>query len=125
MGRIAIGVGGLDAATVMGGSPFALNMPHVVKINLKGKLQRPWVTAMDVILEVLRRLTVKGGVGRIMEYGGPGVKDLNVTERATITNMGAELGATTSIFPSDKRTRFYLSAVGRDSEWAELAADKG
>ena len=125
MGMIAIGVGGLDAATVMGGSPFALNMPHVVKINLKGKLQRPWVTAMDVILEVLRRLTVKGGVGKIMEYGGPGVKDLNVTERATITNMGAELGATTSIFPSDKRTRFYLSAVGRDSEWAELAADKG
>ncbi|MBI5102952.1 MAG: aconitate hydratase [Nitrospirae bacterium] len=125
MGMIAIGVGGLDAATVMGGSPFEVTMPQVVKINLKGKLNRPWVTAMDVILEVLRRLTVKGGVGRIMEYGGPGVKDLNVTERATITNMGAELGATTSVFPSDKRTRFYLAAVGREGQWTELAADKG
>jgi len=88
MAMIAIGVGGLDAATVMGGSPFEINMPKVVKINLTGKLQRPWVTAMDVILEVLRRLTVKGGVGKIMEYGGPGVKDLSVPERATITNMG-------------------------------------
>jgi aconitate hydratase len=125
MGMIAIGVGGLDAATVMGGSPFELNMPQVVKINLSGKLQRPWVTAMDVILEILRRLTVKGGVGKIMEYGGPGVKDLSVPERATITNMGAELGATTSIFPSDNRTRFYLSAVGRPSDWTELKADKG
>ncbi|MGC2064551.1 MAG: aconitate hydratase [Thermodesulfovibrionales bacterium] len=125
IGMIAIGVGGLDAATVMGGSPFELTMPQVVKINLKGKLQRPWVTAMDVILEILRRLTVKGGVGRIMEYGGPGVKDLNVTERATITNMGAELGATTSIFPSDRRTKFYLEAVGRPDDWTELQADKG
>ena len=125
MAMIAIGVGGLDAATVMGGSPFELNMPQVVKINLTGKLQRPWVTAMDVILEILRRLTVKGGVGKIMEYGGPGVKDLSVPERATITNMGAELGATTSIFPSDKRTQFYLSAVGRPSDWIELKADKG
>jgi aconitate hydratase len=125
MGMIAIGVGGLDAATVMGGAPFSLNMPHIVKMNLTGKLQRPWVTAMDVILEVLRRLTVKGGVGKIMEYGGPGVRDLNITERATITNMGAELGATTSVFPSDKRTRFYLSAVGRADDWAELSADKG
>ncbi|RPI36588.1 MAG: aconitate hydratase, partial [Nitrospiraceae bacterium] len=125
MGMIAIGVGGLDAATVMGGSPFELNMPQVVKINLSGKLQRPWVTAMDVILEILRRLTVKGGVGKIMEYGGPGVNDLSVPERATITNMGAELGATTSVFPSDKRTKFYLNAVGRPSEWAELKSDRG
>jgi aconitate hydratase len=125
MGMIAIGVGGLDAATVMGGSPFELNMPQVVKINLRGKLQRPWVTAMDVILEILRRLTVKGGVGKIMEYGGPGVNDLSVPERATITNMGAELGATTSVFPSDKRTKFYLTAVGRASEWTELKADRG
>jgi aconitate hydratase len=124
MGMIAIGVGGLDAATVMGGSAFALNMPKVVRINLTGTLQRPWVTAMDVILEILRRLTVKGGVGKIMEYSGPGVKDLNVTERATITNMGAELGATTSVFPSDERTRFYLTAVGRQGDWKELAADK-
>ena len=125
IGMIAIGVGGLDAATVMGGSAFELTMPQVVKINLKGKLQRPWVTAMDVILEILRRLTVKGGVGRIMEYGGPGVRDLNVTERATITNMGAELGATTSIFPSDRRTKFYLEAAGRPDAWVELVADKG
>ena len=124
MGMIAIGVGGLDAATVMGGSPFELTMPEVVKIHLTGKLNRPWATAMDVILEILRRLTVKGGVGKIMEYGGPGVKDLNVTERATITNMGAELGATTSVFPSDKRTGFYLAAVGRAGDWTELSADK-
>jgi aconitate hydratase len=124
MGMMAIGVGGLDAATVMGGSPFELNMPKVVRIHLTGKLPRPWVTAMDVILEILRRLTVKGGVGKIMEYGGPGVKDLNVTERATITNMGAELGATTSIFPSDERTKFYLAAVGREAEWRELSADE-
>ena len=122
---IAIGVGGLDAATVMGGSPFEVTMPKVVKIKLTGKLQRPWVTAMDVILEILRRLTVKGGVGKIFEYGGSGVKDLNVPERATITNMGAELGATTSIFPSDKRTKAYLAAVGRESEWVEIMADKG
>lgn len=125
MGMIAIGVGGLDAATVMGGSPFELTMPEVVKIHLTGKLNRPWATAMDVILEILGRLTVKGGVGKIMEYGGPGVKDLNVTERATITNMGAELGATTSVFPSDKRTGFYLAAVGRAGDWTELSADKG
>jgi len=124
MGMIAIGVGGLDAATVMGGSAFELNMPKIVNIHLSGKLKRPYVTAMDVILEILRRLTVKGGVNRILEYGGPGVKDLNVTERATITNMGAELGATTSIFPSDERTKSYLEAVGRSSDWIELAADE-
>lgn len=124
MGMIAIGVGGLDAATVMAGAPFELTMPKVVKINLKGKLKRPWVTAMDVILEILRKLTVKGGVGKIFEYGGAGVKDLNVTERATITNMGAELGATTSIFPSDERTKFYLTAVGRKKDWTELKPDK-
>lgn len=125
MGMIAIGVGGLDAATVMAGSPFEITMPKVVKINLTGKLQRPWVTAMDVILEILRRLTVKGGVGKIFEYGGPGAKDLNVPERAIITNMGAELGATTSIFPSDKKTKAYLAAVGREADWTELKADKG
>jgi aconitate hydratase len=125
MGMIAIGVGGLDAATVMGGSPFEINMPRVVKINLTGNLQRPWVTAMDVILEILRRLTVKGGVGKIFEYGGSGAKDLSVPERATITNMGAELGATTSIFPSDKKTKAYLTAVGRESDWVEIKADKG
>ncbi len=124
MGMIAIGVGGLDAATVMAGAPFEITMPKVVKINLKGKLKRPYVTAMDVILEILRRLTVKGGVGKIFEYGGAGVKDLNVTERATITNMGAELGATTSIFPSDERTKGYLTAIGRKKDWIRLEADR-
>lgn len=124
MGMIAIGVGGLDAATVMAGSSFELNMPKVVLVRLKGKLNRPWITAMDVILEILRRLTVKGGVGKILEYGGPGVKDLSVPERATITNMGAELGATTSIFPSDKRTKYFLKAQRRESDWIELQADR-
>ncbi len=124
IGMIAIGVGGLDAATVMAGLPFEINMPQVMLIRLSGKLKRPWVTAMDVILEILRRLSVKGGVGKILEYGGTGVKDLSVTERATITNMGAELGATTSIFPSDKRTRYFLKAQGREADWIELSADK-
>jgi aconitate hydratase len=124
MGMIAMGVGGLDAATVMAGEPFEINMPKVVLVRLKGKLDRPWVTAMDVILGILGRLTVKGGVGKILEYGGSGVKDLSVTERATITNMGAELGATTSIFPSDKRTLHFLKAQGRESDWTELRADK-
>lgn len=123
MGMIAIGVGGLEAATVMAGAPFEINMPKVVKIDLKGRLQRPWVTAMDVILTLLKMLSVKGGVGKIFEYGGEGVKDLNVTERATITNMGAELGATTSIFPSDERTLYYLKAQGRENDWIELKAD--
>ncbi len=123
MGMIAIGVGGLDAATVMAGMPFEMRMPEVVLVRLTGRLQRPWVTAMDVILELLRRLTVKGGVGKIFEYGGPGVEDLNVTERATITNMGAELGATTSVFPSDERTARFLRAQGREGDWTELKAD--
>ncbi len=124
IGMIAIGVGGLDAATVMAGMPYEIVMPKVVLVRLAGKLQRPWVTAMDVILELLRRLTVKGGVGKIFEYGGPGVEDLNVTERATITNMGAELGATTSVFPSDERTRHFLKAQGREDHWVELKADE-
>ncbi|MFZ6016027.1 MAG: aconitate hydratase [Nitrospirota bacterium] len=124
IGMIAIGVGGLDAATVMAGAPFELNMPEVMLIKLKGRLRRPWVTAMDVILEILRRLTVKGGTGKILEYDGPGVKDLSVTERATITNMGAELGATTSIFPSDERTKHYLKAQGREHDWIALRADE-
>jgi len=124
MAMLSIGVGGLDAATVMAGAPLEITMPHVIQIRLKGKLKRPWVTAMDVILEILRRLTVKGGVTKILEYGGPGVKDLSVTERATITNMGAELGATTSIFPSDTRTRYFLKAQGRESDWVALQSDK-
>ncbi len=123
MGMIAIGVGGLDAATVMAGNPFELTMPKVVRVELKGKLRRPHVSAMDVILELLRRLTVKGGVGKIFEYGGDGVSDLSVTERATITNMGAELGATTSVFPSDERTRAFLRAQGREEHWREILPD--
>ncbi len=123
IGMIAIGVGGLEAATVMAGSPFEINMPAVVRVNLTGKLQRPWVTAMDVILTLLKKFTVKGGVGKIIEYGGEAVKDLNVTERAVITNMGAELGATTSVFPSDERTFEYLKAQGREKDWLELKAD--
>jgi len=124
MGMLAIGVGGLDAATVMAGVPFELKMPEVVRVNLSGRLRRPWVTAMDVILEILRRLTVKGGVGKIFEYGGPGVSDLSVPERATITNMGAELGATSSVFPSDERTLAFLRAQGRGKDWAELLPDE-
>jgi len=124
MGMIAVGVGGLDAATVMAGAPFELSMPQVILIRLKGRLRRPWVNAMDVILEILRRLTVKGGVGKILEYGGPGVKDLSVPERATITNMGAELGATTSVFPSDKRTLFFLRAQKRETDWTGITADR-
>ena len=125
MGMLAIGVGGLDAATVMAGAAFELKMPEVVLVKLTGALMGPWVTAMDVILELLRRLTVKGGVGKIIEYGGPGVDTLSVTERATITNMGAELGATTSVFPSDDRTHQFLKAQDRDGDWVRLQADEG
>ncbi len=123
IGMLAIGVGGLEAASVMAGEPFEITMPKVVNVRLTGKLQRPYVTAMDVILELLRRLTVKGGVGKIFEYSGPGVSDLSVPERATITNMGAELGATTSIFPSDEITKKFLKAQGRLKDWIELRAD--
>ena len=122
IGMLAIGAGGLDVAVAMGGGPFYLNMPKVVKVNLKGNLQ-PWVSAKDVILEVLRIMSVKGGVGKIIEYTGVGVKTLSVPERATITNMGAELGATTSIFPSDEITLAFLKAQGREVDWVELQAD--
>jgi len=124
IGMLAIGVGGLEAASVMAGEPFEITMPKVVLVRLTGELQRPYVTAMDVILELLRRLTVKGGVGKVFEYGGSGVKGLSVPERATITNMGAELGATTSIFPSDETTKRYLKAQGRLKDWIELKADE-
>ncbi len=123
IGALAIGVGGLDIAIAMGGGPFYTIMPKIVKVELKGKLQ-PWVTAKDIILEMLRRLTVKGGVGRIFEYGGEGVKSLTVPERGTITNMGAELGATTSIFPSDEQTKKYMKAQKREKDWIALEADK-
>ena len=122
LGMIAIGAGGLDVAVAMAGGPFYLTMPKVVGVHLSGKLQ-PWVSAKDVILELLRRLTVKGGVGKIFEYFGEGVKSLSVYERATITNMGAELGATTSIFPSDENTLNFLRAQKREQAWQPLAAD--
>lgn len=123
MGMIAIGAGGLDVAAAMAGGPFYLTTPEVLGIRLTGQLG-PWVSAKDVILEVLRRMGVKGGVGRIIEYFGPGVRTLHVPERATITNMGAETGATTSIFPSDEITRAYLCMQGREKDWRPLAADK-
>ncbi|MFH1550199.1 MAG: aconitate hydratase [Planctomycetota bacterium] len=123
-GMIAIGAGGIDVAVAMGGGAFFLPTPKVVNVVLTGKL-KPWVTAKDVILEMLRRLTVKGGVGKIYEYGGPGVKTLSVPERATITNMGAELGATTSLFPSDAVTKKFFAAQGRLKDWKELKADAG
>lgn len=122
IGSLAIGAGGLDVAMSMAGHAFNLKMPMVVKVNLTGKLS-PWVAAKDVILEILRRETVKGGVGYVYEYAGPGVATLTVPERATITNMGAELGATTSVFPSDDETRRFLRAQGREADWIELKAD--
>ncbi len=122
IGMLAIGAGGLDVAVAMGGGAYYLAMPQVCRVVLTGKLS-PWVTAKDVILEVLRRLTVKGGVGKVMEYAGEGVKTLSVPQRATITNMGAELGATTSVFPSDEVTKAFLRAQGREEDWVELKAD--
>lgn len=124
LGMISIGAGGLDVAVAMAGGPFTMTMPKVVGIHLKGQL-RPWVSAKDVILEVLRRLTVKGGVGRIMEYTGEGVASLSAPERGTITNMGAELGATTSLFPSDERTREFMEAQGRSEDWKAMGPDPG
>lgn len=122
IGMIAIGAGGLDVAVAMGGGAYYITYPKIVKVNLTGKLS-PWVSAKDVILEVLRRMSVKGGVGKIIEYCGEGVKTLTVPERATITNMGAELGATTSIFPSDETTLAFLKAQDRADVWSELKAD--
>lgn len=123
IGMIAIGAGGLDVAVAMGGGAYYITCPKVVKVNLTGKLQ-PWVAAKDVILEVLKRMSVKGGVGKVIEYCGEGVKTLSVPERATITNMGAELGATTSIFPSDENTREFLKAQCREEVWTPLSADE-
>jgi aconitate hydratase len=122
LGMLAIGAGGLDIAVAMAGGAFPLPMPKVLGIRLTGKLQ-PWVTGKDIILEVLRRLTVKGGVGRVLEYHGPGVASLPVSDRFTVTNMGAELGATTSVFPSDGQTRKYMEAQGRGKDWVAVAAD--
>lgn len=122
IGMIAIGAGGMDVAVAMGGGTYYITCPKVVKVNLTGKL-KSWVSAKDVILEVLKRLSVKGGVGKVIEYCGEGVKTLSVPERATITNMGAELGATTSIFPSDEITRKFLKAQGREQDYTPLSAD--
>ncbi len=122
LGMIAIGAGGLDVAVAMAKGTYSLTAPKVVKVELKGAL-KPWVSAKDMILYVLQQLTVKGGVGKIIEYTGEGVKNLSVTDRATITNMGAELGATTSVFPSDENTREYLRSQGREADYKPLAAD--
>lgn len=123
VGMLAMGAGGLDVALAMGGGAYYITTPKVCKINLIGKLN-PMVAAKDIILEVLRRLTVKGGVSRVFEYSGEGVKTLSVPERATITNMGAELGATTSIFPSDEKTLEYFKAQGREKDWIEFKPDE-
>ncbi len=123
MGAIAIGAGGLDVAAAMGGGLFYLKMPKIIGVRLSGKL-KPWTTAKDVIFELLRRLTVKGGKEKIFEYFGEGIKSLSVPERATITNMGAELGATTSIFPSDEQTRDYLSRQNREKDYQPMQADE-
>lgn len=123
IGQMAIGAGGLDVALAMAGQPFFLKMPKVIGVNLTGSLQ-PFVSAKDVILEVLRLKTVKGGVGCVFEYFGPGVETLDVPSRATITNMGAELGATTSLFPSDNITKGFMKAQGREASWKRLVADK-
>ena len=122
IGMLAFGAGGMDVAVAMGGGEYHINMPSMTKVELTGKLS-PWVSAKDVILAVLQKLSVKGGVGKIIEYGGEGAKTLTVPERATITNMGAELGATTSIFPSDEITKSFLEAQGRGDQWVELSSD--
>jgi len=122
MGMIAIGAGGLDVAIAMGGGPYYLKMPEVVLVRLKGRLG-PWVSSKDIILEILRRLTVKGGAGKIFEFGGSGVKVLSIPERATIANLGAELGATTTLFPSDEQTLEFLKAQERERDWVPLQPD--
>ncbi|MFO7677641.1 MAG: aconitate hydratase [Thermoplasmatota archaeon] len=124
IGMIAIGAGGLDVAVAMAGGPFYITCPKIIKIHLTGKL-KPWVSAKDVILKVLEIFTTKGNVGCVFEYGGPGVKTLTVPERATITNMGAECGVTTSIFPSDEITKEFLKSQGREEDWIELTAEDG
>jgi aconitate hydratase len=124
IGMISMGAGGLDVALAMAGEPFYLKMPNIVEVCLDGKLSE-WTSAKDVILELLRRLSVKGGVNKIFEFTGKGIESLSVPERATITNMGTELGATTSIFPSDKITKKFMESEGRGSQWQRIEADKG
>jgi aconitate hydratase len=122
LGMLAIGAGGLDVALAMASQPFRLKMPKIVGVELSGRLQ-PWVSAKDIVLEVLRRLTVKGGVGKILEYFGPGVATLDVPSRAAICNMGTEAGATSSVFPSDDRTLEFLKSQGREADWMEFTPD--
>lgn len=123
IGMLAIGAGGMDVAVAMGGGAYYIPMPRMLKVVLTGSL-RAGVSAKDIILEVLRILSVKGGVGYIVEYGGEGIKNLTVPQRCTITNMGAELGATTSIFPSDEMTRKFFESQGRESDWVALTSDE-
>ncbi|NHZ47675.1 aconitate hydratase [Nitratidesulfovibrio liaohensis] len=122
IGSLAMGAGGLSVALAMAGEPYFISMPRVVKVRLEGRLTG-WASAKDVILHLLGLLTVKGGVGKVFEFAGPGVATLSVPERAVITNMGAELGATASLFPSDERTRAFLASMGREDDWKELCAD--
>ena len=122
MGMLAMGAGGMDVAVAMGGGAYYITMPRMFKVNLTGSL-RPWVTAKDISLKILEILTVKGGVGAVIEWGGEGISGLTVPERATITNMGAELGATTSIFPSDEVTLAFLTAQGRAEDYVPLQSD--
>lgn len=123
IGMLAFGAGGLDVACAMAGQPFHITMPKIVKVNLKGRL-REWVSAKDIILELLRLQSVKGGRGKIYEFSGEGVKTLSVPERATITNMGTELGATTSIFPSDNVTKDFLEKQGRKTSWIRIESEE-
>jgi aconitate hydratase len=125
LGMLAIGAGGLDVAVVMGGHPFEIACPEVVEVHLEGELARPWVQAKDVILELLRRLTVRGGKGKVFEFTGPGLGTLSVPERGTIANMIAELGATGAVFPPDERTREWLTRQGREEDMRELAPEDG
>ena len=122
IGMLAIGAGGMDVATAMAGIPFRLKMPKIVRVNLTGKLQ-PGVAAKDIILEMLRRFSVKGGLGKIFEYVGEGAESLEVPERSTITNMGAELGATSSVFPADHVVKRFFAAQGREDDFVEMLPD--
>lgn len=124
IGMLAIGVGGLDVAQALARGEYTFRYPHIIRINLEGRL-KPWVSAKDVILTILKMLTSKGNVGTVIEYGGKGLKNLSVPERAAIANMGAETGVTSSVFPSDEVTRQFLKAQGREAQWQEIIADPG
>src|SRR5947209_1647873 len=125
LGMIGIGAGGLDVAVVLGGHPYEIACPEVVEVYLENKLNRPWVQAKDIILELLRRLTASGGKNKVLEFTGPGTADLSIPERATIANMVAELGATAAVFPPDERARYWLERQDRADDFVELSADDG